>query len=194
MTTPPFESNWSYSRHVQLPLFSHTMNNTTLEYDSASSTVKVLFTLHFITIQIVGNLLWVGIIHFEKWGSDPQKRDLSNQLISFACQLIILLTSVSGTIAYIRIITSVPIGKVFGTILVLTRQYTRICGILVILEYLVLSLSQPNPVQASQNQPEPAQTSPSQPEPARSSPSQPELAQASTSQHKPAQACPSKCG
>jgi hypothetical protein len=117
------------------------MNNTTLEYESASasasSTVKVLVTLHFITIQIVGNLLWVGIIHFEKWGSDPQKRDLSNQLISFVCQLMIFMISVSGTIAYIRIMTSVPIGKVCGTIFVFTRQSSRICGILGTLEYLV---------------------------------------------------------
>jgi hypothetical protein len=113
------------------------MNNTTLEYESASSTVKVLFTLHFITIQIVGNLLYVGIIHFEKWGSDPQKRDLSNQLISFSCQMIILMTSISGTIAYIRIMSSVPIGKVGGTVFVWIRQLTRISCIFSALEYLV---------------------------------------------------------
>jgi hypothetical protein len=113
------------------------MNNTTLEYECVSSTVKVLFTLHFITIQIVGNLLCVGIIHFEKWGSDPQKRDVSNQLISFGFQMIILMTSISGTIAYIRIMSSVPIGKVCGTISVWTRQITRFSCLLGTLEYLV---------------------------------------------------------
>jgi hypothetical protein len=113
------------------------MNNTTLEYESVSSTVKVLFTLHFIIIQIVGNLLCVGIIHFEKWGSDPQKRDLSNQLISFGFQKTILMTSISGTITYIRIMSSVPIGKVCGTLFVWTRQVIRFSSLFLTLEYLV---------------------------------------------------------
>jgi hypothetical protein len=112
-------------------------NTTTLEYESASSTVKVLSTLNLITIEIIGNLLLGGIIHFEKWGCDPQKRDLSNQLISIGCQMIIYMTLILGTISYIRIMISVPIGKVCGTIFVWTRQLTRFSSILVILEYLV---------------------------------------------------------
>jgi hypothetical protein len=114
------------------------MNNTTLEYESASSTIKVLFTLNFITIEIFGNFLFGGIIHFEKWGSDPQKRDLSNQLISFVCQMHILMTSVSGTIAYIRVMSYVPIGNVCGTVFIWNRQLTRFCSVLATLEYLVL--------------------------------------------------------
>jgi hypothetical protein len=112
-------------------------NTTTLEYESASSTVKVLSTLNLITIEIIGNLLLGGIIHFEKWGCDPQKRDLSNQLISFGCQITIFATLILGTISYIRIMISVPIGKVFGTIFIWTRQFTRFSFILVILEYIV---------------------------------------------------------
>jgi uncharacterized membrane protein len=42
------------------------MNNTpTLEYESASSTVKVLSILNLIIIEIIGNFLLGGIIHFE---------------------------------------------------------------------------------------------------------------------------------
>lgn len=45
------------------------------------------FTLILISILIflIGNILWFGIAHFEKFGGDPKKRCISNSLSGFAC-------------------------------------------------------------------------------------------------------------
>jgi hypothetical protein len=55
--------------------------------------IKILESLAYATCITIGNLLWFGIIHYEKFGGDQQKRSILNQLISgFA-----LLTSLGVT-------------------------------------------------------------------------------------------------
>ena len=40
--------------------------------------------LSCVILIILGNFLWFGVIHYEKFGGDPQKRSLTNQLTSHA--------------------------------------------------------------------------------------------------------------
>ena len=46
-------------------------------------TTKVIAAVIHTAIQVGGGFLWFGIAHFEKFGGDPCKRSISNQLISY---------------------------------------------------------------------------------------------------------------
>ena len=48
------------------------------EYTSTKIIVLMTYTL----VEIVGNVLWWGIIHYELFGGDPMKRSITNKEIS----------------------------------------------------------------------------------------------------------------
>jgi hypothetical protein len=60
--------------------------NTSFEGDTIDYIpLKVIISIQFALIDTVGTLLYLGIIHYEKWGGDPKKRSLLNQLGSLLC-------------------------------------------------------------------------------------------------------------
>ncbi len=61
---------------------------------------KITVLFNFVLIQTVGNVLTIAIIHYEKWGGDPKKRSLSNQLLSF-CFLTGLIASIINQNIYL---------------------------------------------------------------------------------------------
>ena len=61
------------------------LNSNTIEYKEAIICVAIA-----IIISIVGNGLLSLIIVYEKFTMDPQKRTVINQLVSHACQLLLI--------------------------------------------------------------------------------------------------------
>ena len=47
-------------------------------------------TFHGI-ILVIGSLLWFGVIHFERFGGDPQKRSISNHIVSYIATSVLTL-------------------------------------------------------------------------------------------------------
>jgi hypothetical protein len=45
-----------------------------------ATSIKLAISLIFFLNLFIGNILWAGIIHFEKYGGDPQKRSITNRL------------------------------------------------------------------------------------------------------------------
>ena len=41
---------------------------------------KCIFVVQWILFQIVGNILLVGLIQFDRWGGDPLKRRITDQV------------------------------------------------------------------------------------------------------------------
>ena len=49
--------------------------------------VKVIGVLSYFLGRL-GNFLLLGIVHYEKFGQDPQKRSLPDRLFTFSCLLL----------------------------------------------------------------------------------------------------------
>ncbi len=65
--------------------------------------------------------LYLGVVSFEKYGGDPQKRSLKNQLLSFIAMLIIEGMVVTGGILLARIFLG-PLGKYAALSYLANRQ------------------------------------------------------------------------
>ncbi len=63
-----------------------------------STAFLVLGTVNNVLIMTIGNLLHYGIIQYEHYGGDPQKRTMSNKMISFSCYILILHTMASAPV------------------------------------------------------------------------------------------------
>ncbi len=57
------------------------------KYIYSSLVFKISLTLLGSVCLMFGNVMYVGIIHFERFGGDPKKRTVSNRLISVICSL-----------------------------------------------------------------------------------------------------------
>ena len=56
-------------------------------------------------IQVCAVFLWFGIAHFERFGGDPCKRSISNQLVSYNCiAILIFIVGINRTILLVRIV------------------------------------------------------------------------------------------
>ena len=56
-------------------------------------------------IGCFGILSIIGIIHYEKYGQDPQKRSFSDQIFTFNCKICMMIFPIFWGIAQIRSIT-----------------------------------------------------------------------------------------
>ena len=55
--------------------------------------LRVVLWLVYLVTFTFGNLLLVSILHYERYGGDPQKRSLGNRLAADMCLAILLCTS-----------------------------------------------------------------------------------------------------
>ena len=70
----------------------HLMENVSLDehsmnvYSPAPSAEMMMFYVFlFLIVEILGNFLLLSMITYEKYGMDPQKRTVTNQLLSSIC-------------------------------------------------------------------------------------------------------------
>ena len=81
------------------------MNNSTyLQYQIfhealfSTTSYQIVNYLIFSLIHVVGPILLAGIVSFEKYGGDPQKRNIINRLLSLALiNQIVYITLVGGS-------------------------------------------------------------------------------------------------
>ena len=59
------------------------VDNENIEELYKNLTIKTLGIIFHLIIMTFGSFLWFGIIHFERFGGDPQKRSISNHIISY---------------------------------------------------------------------------------------------------------------
>ncbi len=79
-----------------------------MEYEVSYSTA-IAGTFCYILWITVGNGLRFAIIQFERFGGDPKKRSVGNQLISCGCILSIVYCCIAGTIIEIYLVSG-PVG------------------------------------------------------------------------------------
>ena len=63
----------------------------------------ILFeTIIYVTLETIGNFLLFCMIMYEKFGMDPKKRTINNQLLSSICAVNIVYNLIVPTIRYIN--------------------------------------------------------------------------------------------
>ena len=77
-------------------------------------TASKIFGLIMFLIGCFGILTIIGIIHYEKYGQDPQKRSFSDQIFTFNCKMFMIVSPIFGGLAQIRWIFG-PIGFTMAT-------------------------------------------------------------------------------
>ena len=69
----------------------HLMENVSLDepsmnvYSALSAQMMIFYVFLFLIVEILGNFLLLSMITYEKYGMDPQKRNVTNQLLSSIC-------------------------------------------------------------------------------------------------------------
>lgn len=104
--------------------------------------LKLTLIVTCLLLLIIGNALWFGIIHFEKFGGDPQKRSLANILSSYAsigCS--VLLTSTVG-IHLARVFFGCELPECLAYIMVFIRRLFNTLVISFVLEILLYKMIQ----------------------------------------------------
>ena len=72
-------------------------------------TASKIFGLIMFLIGCFGILTIIGIIHYEKYGQDPQKRSFSDQIFTFNCKIFMIVCPIFWGITQIRWLFG-PIG------------------------------------------------------------------------------------
>ena len=79
-----FKSVTNHTFHIMenISFDDHTMgvNNPT-----TAAHMMALYVFLFLIVEIPGNLLLVSMIYYEKYGMDPQKRTVTNKLLTSIC-------------------------------------------------------------------------------------------------------------
>ena len=69
----------------------HLMENISLDeqsmnvYSALSAEMMIFYVSLFLIVEILGNFLLLSMITYEKYGMDPQKRTVTNMLLSSIC-------------------------------------------------------------------------------------------------------------
>lgn len=102
---------------------NETMPNT-IPSQTSFILLKIIGFITFVLLNL-GNCLLFGIIHFEKYGQDFQKRSFPDQIFAFNCHLHIYVTLVNAIILEIRSYLG-PLGH-FPAFLVFFNREVYFC-------------------------------------------------------------------
>ena len=75
------EYNKTFHLMENVSLDEHSMN----VYPAPSAEMMMFYVFLFLIVEILGNFLLLSMITYEKYGMDPQKRNVTNQLLSSIC-------------------------------------------------------------------------------------------------------------
>ena len=65
--------------------FESNFSNNVVHYESASMPMITLYVSNMILVTLFGSPLYLAIIHYERFGCDPQKRSLLNMIFANQC-------------------------------------------------------------------------------------------------------------
>ncbi len=91
-----------------------------MEDISSNWTFKIIVLINYILIQLVGNVFTFSTIYYERWGGDPQKRALSNQLTSF-CFVNVAFASIVNYSIYLTRTMVGPLGWFWASFFMCSR-------------------------------------------------------------------------
>lgn len=91
-----------------------------------SDTGQILVGLNVLSILLIGSPLLYGIIHFEYWGGDPQKRTLLNKLGSFLALFVMVVNGLTQIFTFIRVFIH-PLGHYVGLMANIVRYTGNMC-------------------------------------------------------------------
>ena len=75
--------------------------NVTVDDAGSGISLKIIAVLMYL-FGSMGNFLYLGIMHYEKFGQDSQKRSFSDRIFGFNCLLAFVGTIIFFTISTIR--------------------------------------------------------------------------------------------
>ena len=78
--------------------------------------IIIIGLLAYFIASGLGSCLFLGIIHYEKFGQDPQKRSFSDQIFTFNCVMFMIASFVYYTVSEIRWLFGVPLGYFLTTL------------------------------------------------------------------------------
>ena len=91
------------------------INMTVYENETAVISLGFkFFGLVMYLINCFGIFSILGIIHYEKYGQDPQKRSFSDQIFTFNCKMFMIVSPIFGGLTQIRWVFG-PIGYTMAT-------------------------------------------------------------------------------
>ena len=85
-----FNDSISFVENFSIVLNVTIQQKYTISYISDPGLVAVAFYIvSLVTVETLGNFLLICMILYEKYGMDPQKRTVTNQLLSSICWCVI---------------------------------------------------------------------------------------------------------
>ena len=84
--------------------------------------IKVCGIILHLVIGLFGSIFWFGIIHFERFGGDPQKRSISNKILSYIATSTLIFKIICGEIITIVRILFGCLPSIVGGMLIFCRQ------------------------------------------------------------------------
>ena len=96
------------------------------DVQSASWGMTILYFICFIIVMFVGCPLSLSIVHFEHYGGDPQKKRLSNMILSNICIFLIFHVTVWNLMLGLRVIFG-PLYHGLAAVLFSIHNFTLLC-------------------------------------------------------------------
>ena len=120
---------------------ANTTNPTEIDdyFTTVSTNIAVLQLATYIVVLLIGIPLILGIIHYEHFGVDAQKRSIFNQLISAVFATCGLCVSINGFFLTLRCWIG-PLGSNFATLITISRRFFLGCFTLIGLEMLLYKI------------------------------------------------------
>ena len=115
LDSPSIPSINNFTRHWHLE-----------DVQSASYPMIILYIICFIIVTFVGYPISLSIVHFEHFGGDPQKRRLSNMILSNICMFLIFHVAVWYLMLGMRVIFG-PLYHGLAAVVFSIHTFTLLC-------------------------------------------------------------------
>lgn len=109
--------------------------------EEATTMAKTIFTINHLIMELVGVPLLVSLIYYEKFGCDPEKRSLYDQLLSKIWLACIIGPSTISSMIMARLLFGV-LPLAFGYLAMLFQMVTTTFGFLCMTEILMYKILQ----------------------------------------------------
>ncbi len=96
---------------------------------------SIFGSINYVVCMTLGNAMLLGIIDFERWGGDPMKRTVLNQLTSLAFGGILFHGILTGSI-YQWIVLTGPGGTGMAASIVIGRNFSTVLIFLNLVEHI----------------------------------------------------------
>ena len=88
-TSEEFKLVTNKTFHI-MEMFSFNEHSMVMKDLKPSAQMMTLYVFIFLIVEVLGNFLLLSMIMYEKYGMDPQKRTVTNQLLSNICGTFII--------------------------------------------------------------------------------------------------------